>query len=199
MKKQQLKAQNTKNKILQAASELFSQKDFNEVSVADISERAESSIGAFYGHFKSKEALATRLWIDLTISTIKESVEKGSRIEDREKFIDYLIERSIEFSMHPLNTLYRHCRIDEEGYREVSVYAARYLSMIRNMLYAYAPDVPEDTLWTYASIIHNLLNAHAQQAVDVNAYFHFDNDVVRRTILALMNMCKNERDNCSGD
>lgn len=193
MKKQQIKSQNTRNKILQAAAELFSEKEYDAVSVADIVERAQCSVGAFYGHFKSKEIMVTRLWLDLTTSIISESVEKGSRITDREAFVDYLIERSKGSSSNPLmNSLYRYIRIDDEGSRELSSYASRYLAMVRNALYAYAPEASEETLWTYASIIHNMLNAHAQWASDPSSYFRFSSSVMKQAILALMDICKDK-------
>lgn len=193
MKKQQIKSQNTRNKILQAAAELFSEREYDAVSVADIVERAQCSVGAFYGHFKSKEIMVTRLWLDLTTSIISESVEKGSRITDREAFVDYLIERSKSSSSNPLmNALFRYIRIDDEGSKELSSYASRYLSMVRNALYAYAPEASEETLWTYASIIHNMLNAHAQWASDPSSYFRFSNSVMKQAILALMDICKDK-------
>lgn len=54
MASRQQKALLTKEKILQAAIELFREKKFNEVTVDDIIKKATSSKGAFYTHFKSK-------------------------------------------------------------------------------------------------------------------------------------------------
>lgn len=194
MKKQQIKSQNTRNKILQAAKELFTEKGYDVVSVADIVEKAECSVGAFYGHFKSKEILATKIWLDVTTGIMSESVEKGSRIRDREAFVDYLIERSKIASRDPImNSLYRYCHISQEDSMELASYASRYLAMIRNVLFDYAPDASEEELWTYASIIHNLLNAHAQQGSDLSAYFQFSDRVVRKAILAMMDICRGNR------
>ncbi len=91
-----------------------------------------------------------------------------------------------------MNSLYAYARLNELEMRELSTYASRYLAMIRNMLYAYAPNTAEDVLWSYASIIHNMLNAHAQWKGDTNTYFYFDNSVMHSAILALMDVCRNQ-------
>ena len=54
METRQQKALRTKEKLLQAAIELFREKKFNDVSVDEIIKKADSSKGAFYTHFKSK-------------------------------------------------------------------------------------------------------------------------------------------------
>lgn len=50
----QKKALQTKRKILETALKLFEEKGFQEVTVDEIIEKANSSKGAFYTHFKSK-------------------------------------------------------------------------------------------------------------------------------------------------
>ena len=50
----QIKAQETKSKILEVALDLFSKKGFDQVTVDDIVSMSNTSKGAFYVHFKSK-------------------------------------------------------------------------------------------------------------------------------------------------
>lgn len=50
----QLKALETKKKISDTALELFNEKSFNQVTVAEIIRKTNTSKGAFYTHFKSK-------------------------------------------------------------------------------------------------------------------------------------------------
>lgn len=45
----------TKQKIFSCAVSLFAQKSYENVTVQDICEKAEVSVGAFYHHFSSKE------------------------------------------------------------------------------------------------------------------------------------------------
>ena len=48
------RAQQTKQKILETAIEMFNEKGFNNVTVDEIVEKTETSKGAFYTHFRSK-------------------------------------------------------------------------------------------------------------------------------------------------
>jgi TetR/AcrR family transcriptional repressor of nem operon len=47
----------TRDRILNAATELFSRFSFEKVSIAEIMRNAKMTHGAFYNHFQSKEAL----------------------------------------------------------------------------------------------------------------------------------------------
>ena len=51
------KKQSTKDKIIQAAWELFPEKGYDETTLTDIIERSKTSRGAFYHHFRGKEDL----------------------------------------------------------------------------------------------------------------------------------------------
>lgn len=51
----QKQAVETKQKIFYCAVSLFAQKSYENVTVQDICDKAEVSVGAFYHHFKSKE------------------------------------------------------------------------------------------------------------------------------------------------
>lgn len=50
----QIKAQQTKKKILETALDLFSKKGFNQVTIDEIASKSKTSKGAFYVHFNSK-------------------------------------------------------------------------------------------------------------------------------------------------
>lgn len=54
MNKRQQQALKTKERLLKVALELFEEKGFQTTTVDEIIERANSSKGAFYTHFKSK-------------------------------------------------------------------------------------------------------------------------------------------------
>lgn len=57
----QARAEATRQKILDASVELFSDLGYGETGLADVLSRAGVSKGAFYYHFDSKEALATAI------------------------------------------------------------------------------------------------------------------------------------------
>ena len=57
----QARAEVTRQKIIDAAVELFTDHGFSETGLNDITRRAEITTGAFYYHFGSKEALAAAI------------------------------------------------------------------------------------------------------------------------------------------
>lgn len=62
MKKQRLDGQQTRRKLLAAASEVFAQKGFWETTNADICDRAEVNTASVNYHFGSKENLYVQAW-----------------------------------------------------------------------------------------------------------------------------------------
>ena len=54
----QARAGATRQRIVDAAAELFGQHGYGDTGMADIVARAQVTTGAFYYHFSSKEALA---------------------------------------------------------------------------------------------------------------------------------------------
>lgn len=57
LSKQQLKSQETKRKIFQAAKKILQKKGYEELSIKNICEEAGVSNGSFYHHFKTKDDL----------------------------------------------------------------------------------------------------------------------------------------------
>ena len=59
---QQARSQETLDRILDAAELLIADKSFADTRVADVVERAGSSVGAFYARFRDKEGLLHALY-----------------------------------------------------------------------------------------------------------------------------------------
>ncbi len=75
----QQRSEETKAKILEAAIKLFSIRGYNKASVDDICEEAGISKGAFYHHFKSKQALFLALldgWLQFVDQAIESTKDK---------------------------------------------------------------------------------------------------------------------------
>lgn len=53
----QLQAQETKEKILSIANELIFEKEYDDITISEIAQKAGLSVGAIYHHFNSKEEL----------------------------------------------------------------------------------------------------------------------------------------------
>jgi AcrR family transcriptional regulator len=54
----------TRKVLLQAAREVFAQRGFAQASIAEVVERADSSVGSLYHHFGGKTELFMALWQD---------------------------------------------------------------------------------------------------------------------------------------
>lgn len=70
----QQRSEETRTKIMDSASKLFSTRGFNTASVDDICEEAGISKGAFYHHFESKQALFLAL-LDGGLQAIDNAIE----------------------------------------------------------------------------------------------------------------------------
>src|SRR3712207_1616879 len=65
----------TRRVLLDAAREVFAERGFAESSVADVVERAGSSVGSLYHHFGGKSELFLALWEDWQGSQEKRAAE----------------------------------------------------------------------------------------------------------------------------
>jgi AcrR family transcriptional regulator len=75
----QQRSEETRSRILESAIKLFSNRGYNKASVDDICAEAGISKGAFYHHFKSKQALFRALldsWLKAIDNTIEASKDK---------------------------------------------------------------------------------------------------------------------------
>ena len=94
--KQELKSKRSKDKIIQVALILFSNKGYKETTMADLVAETGLSKGAVYHHFKSKEEILQLLMEKETIalSTFLEELTKNEVVSSTNRLlqlIDYLI------------------------------------------------------------------------------------------------------------
>lgn len=86
----------TKEKILQAASELFFAQDFSKVNTKEIAERAQVSKGSVFFHFSSKEKLGLAV-IERALEHYKEFIPLNEDLDSR-KIVEIFIDKSLEIS-----------------------------------------------------------------------------------------------------
>ena len=75
----QQRSEETRAKIMEAAIKLFSIRGYNKASVDDICKEAGISKGAFYHHFKTKQALFLSLldgWLEFVDNAIESTKDK---------------------------------------------------------------------------------------------------------------------------
>jgi len=166
MKKQQLKSLQTKNDLKAAAVQLFSERGYVATSIQDIVQLSGYSIGAFYGHFASKQELATILWMDIMLSDIEETAKLGLQIDDRDGFIDYVVEHAHAIRENALlNAIAPHCSFPPEIQQEISQNAKHYLCMLVQAIRHWNPHVSEETALNCASAVHCLISSYTQSSV----------------------------------
>jgi AcrR family transcriptional regulator len=66
--KRKVQGAETKQRLYEIAKRLFSERDYTEVSLEDITDEAGITKGAFYVHFESKDALIAAIIADITNS-----------------------------------------------------------------------------------------------------------------------------------
>jgi AcrR family transcriptional regulator len=76
----QRRSENTRNQILDTATHLFSKTGYDATGVADICQAAGVSKGAFYHHFRSKQAVFMEL-----LNTYLNNLEVGFNLMRQEK------------------------------------------------------------------------------------------------------------------
>ncbi|MBN2040467.1 MAG: TetR/AcrR family transcriptional regulator [Spirochaetes bacterium] len=96
----QERSRETKQSILKAGLELFSEKSYYKTNSKEISKRAGVSIGSFYMYFPDKKELFKELLIEYhkQIRAVLENIEIESYVNSgkRRDFLNYLINKLIE-------------------------------------------------------------------------------------------------------
>ena len=83
-------AEQTKNKLLQIATDLIREKGYDQVKLTDICKEAGVSIGAFYHHFKNKADIVQELYAQCDDVFEKEVYPLFEKRTDIDAVMDYL-------------------------------------------------------------------------------------------------------------
>ncbi len=73
-----IKERTTREKILQTAIEIFSQKGFHETRMEEIAKKASVAKGTIYLYFKTKRELFSSL-LSHALSLVEEAIQKGNK------------------------------------------------------------------------------------------------------------------------
>ena len=99
--KRQLQAANTKNNIMLAAISLFASHGFEKVTIEDITQKAGTSKGSFYSHFKSKYDVVLERFADLNSANYEFYEKAQQKNEPFEQLLTYL-QCTTDYSMNEL-------------------------------------------------------------------------------------------------
>lgn len=83
----------TRLNIIKSSMELFKDTDYNSVTIKDISEKAEVSVGAIYHHFNSKEDIINSVYAELDYlldEVYEKDTDKGA-VENIFELISYQV------------------------------------------------------------------------------------------------------------
>ena len=88
---------NKRTKIIEAAREVFSEKDFHDATVSEVAERAKVGKGTVYLYFSSKEELFVEVIRDGIARLVNEVEESIKDISDPSEKIYKLVETVLKF------------------------------------------------------------------------------------------------------
>jgi AcrR family transcriptional regulator len=100
---QQARSQETLDRFLEATEELLREKNFDEITIADIVARADRTVGSFYARFDDKVAVVKTL----TSRRVEAMRFLGDEILTPQVWTRYPVRQLIETSMNSLCELYR--------------------------------------------------------------------------------------------
>lgn len=83
----------TRLNIIKSSMELFKDTDYNSVTIKDISEKAEVSVGAIYHHFNSKEDIINSVYaeLDYLLDEVYENDSDKGALENIFELISYQV------------------------------------------------------------------------------------------------------------
>ena len=110
-----IQAQESRRKIFETAVELFDRKGYDNVSIAEICEKAGFSAGAFYYYFESKEQVLAERYLPFALASdafFKEILgraqkENKSSVDQLAAFINTFLEYINDVGVDALKTAYR--------------------------------------------------------------------------------------------
>lgn len=122
----QMKAQETRKRIYEAAIAKFTEKGLDQTSIQEICSDAGVSIGSFYNHFDNKEGIIYETFkiADTNFEQFKEKAEEGKDtreiiLEYMDYYIDFVQTNDFRFVKKLYNTSNHHFVQDKRPMQEV--------------------------------------------------------------------------------
>ncbi|UCF93876.1 MAG: TetR/AcrR family transcriptional regulator [Desulfobacterales bacterium] len=137
--RQQRRVSATRQKLLEAARNVFTEKGLDAATIADITERADVGKGTFYYHFQDREGIINELMRDVLGELVAAIESKCEQISDLTELLDTMIGVHIEFFSGRWEdfVLYFQGRGDlhlKEGYAGIETPFLQYLETVERLL-----------------------------------------------------------------
>jgi AcrR family transcriptional regulator len=164
--RQQRRTSRTRNRLLEAARAVFSERGFEAVRIDEITERADLGKGTFYYHFGSKEKIIREVMSSVLAELIQAVEERCAGVKSLSELLDALIAAHIEFFCTRWEdfVLYFQGRTDltlEDSYPGMETPFHAYLGCIERLLgTVIAESVPPHVLRRIACAVAGFLSGY---------------------------------------
>lgn len=115
-----------KDKILEAAMDLFIKQGYHATSITDVAKQAEISKGLLYNYFSGKEGLLAAM-VEERIAGVAEVIEKAASFEAPREQLKFILEQAIDnvYQQPEVFRFYLHLQTQPEADQELFPYSKR--------------------------------------------------------------------------
>lgn len=115
-----------KDKILEAAMDLFIKQGYHATSISDVAKQAEISKGLLYNYFSGKEGLLAAM-VEERIAGVAEVIEKAASFEAPKEQLKFILEQAIDnvYQQPEVFRFYLHLQTQPEADQELFPYSKR--------------------------------------------------------------------------
>ncbi|KOP65195.1 transcriptional regulator [Bacillus sp. FJAT-18019] len=115
-----------KDKILEAAMDLFIQQGYHATSINDVAKQAGISKGLLYNYFSGKEGLLAAM-VEERIAGVAEVIEKAASLQAPGEQLKFILEQAIDnvYQQPEVFRFYLHLQTQPEADQELFPYSKR--------------------------------------------------------------------------
>jgi AcrR family transcriptional regulator len=162
-------AASRREQILSTAAELFAERGFHGVSVADLGAACGISGPALYRHFPSKDAMLAEMLVSISEELLEVGRERVREAEDPREALHALVGWHIEFALSNKALIVVQDRdwasLPEDARERVRETQRRYVELWVDQLRAVHRDLPADRARAMAHAAFGLLNSTPHSAL----------------------------------
>lgn len=188
------KYQRTHEELKKQALDLFLNKGYEASSIQEITKKTGLSVGAFYRHFASKEAIFAEIWDDYAGTNIEHTLNEVEKTTSLLSAMDYLLAENENFSKNEvtnkLYAIYASLAVSKKlnSFPHINQSSKKYRQMLYQLIKKYCTDFTEEEAMTTANAMHCLMNTYSMRNADAFQAFHFEKDAFRKCILTLLHL-----------
>ncbi|HEY1966662.1 MAG TPA: TetR/AcrR family transcriptional regulator [Pseudonocardia sp.] len=154
--------------ILRSAAQLFARRGFHGVSIAELGAAVGISGPALYRHFASKEALLSRMLIEISERLLAGGTALAERIDDAGELLEALIDFQLDFTLHEPELIIVQDRdlanLPDNDRRQVRILQRAYVEIWVNALCRLTPGLAAEDARVAAHGAFGLLNSTPHSA-----------------------------------